>query len=276
MRTYRLLVIVIGVFIYCSLTAQGNAGNQKPSTNGTDTDSSVTKFLLDFENFDWTTPSKKDTVKVVSTEAKKDTSDSGLFDFSNFSWNTTEPAKKAELTITIGTQTWSAQNLDVSTFRNGDVIRESKNSSEWEAAYYKKEATWCYYNFDAANGPKYGKLYNLYAVADAKGLAPVGWHIPNKTEWETMMAATLADGSRLKGTNEGGYGFVQGGYLGANDFMSIGILGGWWSSTKTRVYGAYGSSVNDAGYGYTLHKDQAKFYGGDYSTQGLSVKCVRD
>ena len=33
--------------------------------------------------------------------------------------------------ITIGTQTWTSLNLDVSTFTNGEAIPEAKNAEEW-------------------------------------------------------------------------------------------------------------------------------------------------
>jgi hypothetical protein len=34
--------------------------------------------------------------------------------------------------IIIGTQIWATQNLDVSTFRNGDTIPEEKTYKEWK------------------------------------------------------------------------------------------------------------------------------------------------
>ena len=33
--------------------------------------------------------------------------------------------------ITIGKQTWTSKNLDVSTFRNGEAIPEAKNAKQW-------------------------------------------------------------------------------------------------------------------------------------------------
>jgi uncharacterized protein (TIGR02145 family) len=81
--------------------------------------------------------------------------------------------------IKIGTQIWATRNLDASTFRNGDTIPEAKTDEEWKAAGNDKKPAWCYYNNDPANGKKYGKLYNYYAVKDKRGLAPEGWHIPS-------------------------------------------------------------------------------------------------
>ena len=89
-------------------------------------------------------------------------------------------------TVTIGTQVWMTKNLDVATFRNGDPIPQAKTVEEWRAAGDNKQPAWCYYNNDPANGAKYGKLYNWYAVNDPRGLAPVGWHVPSDGEWTTL------------------------------------------------------------------------------------------
>jgi len=90
-------------------------------------------------------------------------------------------------TVTIGTQVWMKENLNVSTFRNGDPISEAKTAEEWKAAGEAKQPAWCYYDNDPKNGAKYGKLYNWYAVNDPRGLAPVGWHVPTSDEWEILI-----------------------------------------------------------------------------------------
>jgi uncharacterized protein (TIGR02145 family) len=89
-------------------------------------------------------------------------------------------------TVTIGTQVWMTKNLDVSTFRNGEPIIQAKTWGEWKVASENKQPAWCYYENDAANGTKYGKLFNWYAVNDSRGLAPVGYHIPSHDEWTEM------------------------------------------------------------------------------------------
>lgn len=88
--------------------------------------------------------------------------------------------------VKIGTQTWTTENLNVSTFRNGDQIPEAKTKEEWEKAGKEGRPAWCYYENDPKNGAKYGKLYNWYAVNDSRGLAPAGWHIPTDEEWTTL------------------------------------------------------------------------------------------
>jgi uncharacterized protein (TIGR02145 family) len=88
--------------------------------------------------------------------------------------------------VTIGTQTWTSKNLDVSTFRNGEPIPEAKSREEWQKARENKTAAFCYYDYDSKNGKVYGKLYNWYAVNDSRGLAPKGYHIPSDAEWTIL------------------------------------------------------------------------------------------
>ena len=101
----------------------------------------------------------------------------------------------------IGSQVWIAANLNVSHFRNGDIIPEVRGDDEWEKADNEGRAAWCYYNNDPANGAIYGKLYNWYAVNDPRGLAPKGWHVPCDDEW-TELEICLGEnaGGKMKET----------------------------------------------------------------------------
>ena len=78
-------------------------------------------------------------------------------------------------TVTIGTQIWMVENLKTTKYRNGDGIPNVTDNTQWGNL-----TTWAYcnYNNDAANGTKYGKLYNWYAVNDSRNIAPTGWHVP--------------------------------------------------------------------------------------------------
>jgi uncharacterized protein (TIGR02145 family) len=183
-------------------------------------------------------------------------------------------------TIQIGNQLWSKENLDVSFYRNGDEIPYVDNATTWAGL---TTGAWCYYNNDPANGEKYGKLYNWYAVNDARGLAPQGWHIPSDAEW-TILTTKLGEspGGKMKtagttnwstpntgATNSSGFAGLPGGCRGFDgSFFSIGASGNWWSSTE--------SSTTNAWY-------RNLYYGGsnvdrDYYTKrlGFSVRCVRD
>jgi uncharacterized protein (TIGR02145 family) len=105
-------------------------------------------------------------------------------------------------TVVIGTQTWMAENLNVSTFRNGDTIPEANTAEDWKTAGENGQPAWCYYENDPANGAKYGKLYNWFAVNDSRGLAPAGYHIPTNEEWTTLEYYLGNDaGNKMKSTS---------------------------------------------------------------------------
>ena len=106
--------------------------------------------------------------------------------------------------IKIGTQTWTTKNLDVSKFRNGDAIPLAKTNAEWALAGQNKQPAWCYYENKGENGTKYGKLYNWFAVMDARGLAPNGYHIPSDAEWTILTDYLGGDsiaGAKMKSTS---------------------------------------------------------------------------
>ena len=85
-----------------------------------------------------------------------------------------------------GNQIWMTRNLSVERFNNGEPIKHVKSYQEWVEAGINKQATWYYYDDDPINEIKHGKLYNFYAVNDARGLAPNGWSIPTWEDWETL------------------------------------------------------------------------------------------
>ncbi len=102
-----------------------------------------------------------------------------------FNWGTIQTWVSAK-EIRIFNQTWMTRNLDVISYKNGDLIPQCKNSYELENASRNKIGAWCYYNFDESRGAKFGKLYNWYAVSDDRGIAPVGYRIPTDEDWQTL------------------------------------------------------------------------------------------
>lgn len=148
--------------------------------------------------------------------------------------------------IKIGDQTWAKANLNVSTFRNGDTIPEAKTFKEWVAAGEAQKPVWCYYNNDPAMGQKYGRLYNWFALADPRGLAPKDWSLPADEDWmklKAFLGGQEVSGTKLKsttgwqegnnGTNESGFNGLPGGYRVENGaFINLGNTAVWWSTTE--------------------------------------------
>jgi uncharacterized protein (TIGR02145 family) len=182
-------------------------------------------------------------------------------------------------TITIGNQIWMAVNLDIGYFRNGDPIPQVTSDAEWRKAGNEGKPAWCYYNNDEANGKKYGRLYNWYAITDPRGLAPEGWHLPTDEEWN-ILAETLGSkaGTVMKSKNwQGGQGTGDSGFEGLpggnrnhdGSFHLINNYGVWWSATASQ----------QAGYAWFRSLTSANaFLTRDYSNKakGLSVRLLKD
>lgn len=184
-------------------------------------------------------------------------------------------------TVTIGAQEWTTKNLNVSKYRNGDIIPEVKDKNEW---YSLMTGAWCYYNNDPKNGAIYGKLYNWHAVNDPRGLAPEGFHIPSKTEWDTLISklgGISEAGGKMKttgitrwktpngnATNDSDFSGLPGGVRSNGSFYNIGGGGSWWSSSEEGTATAWSPRL-------------ASIYGNAYSDpqdkeNGYSVRCIRD
>jgi uncharacterized protein (TIGR02145 family) len=162
-------------------------------------------------------------------------------------------------TVTIGAQTWMAENLN-----------------------YAAEGSKCYKDEDG-NCAKYGRLYNW---ATAKTACPAGWHLPTDEEWTALInhiGGEETAGKYLKsasGWNDNGnggddYGFsaLPGGsgfYLsggGFGGFGKIGEMSFFWSAT----------AAEKGGYWYRAMRGENEKITKYYSAQSLfSVRCVAD
>lgn len=184
--------------------------------------------------------------------------------------------------IKINNQIWMSENLNVSTFINGDIIPEVRTAEAWKKAGVEKRPAWCYYNNDPKN-EDYGKLYNWYAVHDSRGLASKGWHIPSDGEWTTLtnflqedlavkkMKAPYGWTTNVSGSNESGFAGLPGGFRSNTGiFNQLGYYGGWWSSSSSQAEGAW----NRALYNDIASKEVYK--GEPYKASGLSVRCIKD
>lgn len=191
-------------------------------------------------------------------------------------------------TVKIGTQVWMSQNLNVSKYRNGDIIPQVTDPTEWANL---SEGAWCYYENSTANGSVYGKLYNWNAVTDPRGLAPLGFHIPSDVEWTTLTnyigGYTVAGGKmKTTGTLEAGTGLWQNPnynasnssrfsclpagyrYNGNGIFATLGTRTQLWSSTEKNITDAYYLYL-----GYSISSGNI-WYGNKFD--GCSVRCIKD
>lgn len=199
--------------------------------------------------------------------------------------------------VRIGDQIWMNKNLDVSQFRNADIIKQATSKEDWSEAGKNEEPAWCYYDFDESNGLKYGKLYNWYAVGDERGLAPEGWHIPSHEEWEQLIESFGKRYNIYKSMvifSEWGSEIEPKPSTSGFDALPGGLISGWpWNSSYKleRAYWwtsdeIYYEKLNSAFVPYTV-SERAKSieltkilknvdYGETLKSWGLSVRCVKD
>ena len=196
-------------------------------------------------------------------------------------------------TVLIGDQCWFAENLRSENYENGDAIPSNLSDSEWSSttsgavAVYGEDAGCDNLSPDidacdpAQSLEEYGRLYNWYAVDDARGLCPSGWHVPTDGEW-TLMTDELGGESIAGGQMKTTYGWYQGGN-GTNSIGFSGLPGGnryfsgafndagkdgdWWSSTPNESSAWYRGVDVD---GEDVNRSN------NYQRFGFSVRCIKD
>lgn len=201
-------------------------------------------------------------------------------------------AGKTYNTVQIGSQCWLKENLNVGTMidpsTGGDGSGNQTNNSVIEK--------YCYSD-DEANCTTYGGLYqwaeavnyqngatNTSSPSPAfsgniQGICPSGWHIPTKTELQTLSTYVSSDGNALKsigqgigsgaGTNTSGFSTLLAGYSGSfGIFFSFSSFAYFWSSTEWGSISAY--------YLDLFYNDNSINFFGYHKTYGLSVRCCKD
>ena len=186
---------------------------------------------------------------------------------------------KTYKTITIGTQTWMAENL----------------------AYKNGTGCWAYKN-DATSAATFGYMYDWET---ATKVCPAGWHLPSKAEFETLIKALGGEsvaGAKMKSEkywstdqkdvikkeaasnnknqtvdakqenlklNSSDFnGLPGGGFYVGNIFDYKGVYATWWTSTEENDNNAYYMFLNNISswtqFGNTINKNA--FY----------VRCVKN
>ena len=168
--------------------------------------------------------------------------------------------------VTIGTQTWFAENLNFET------------TDSW------------WYNNGPANGDVYGRLYTWDAALTA---CPNGWHLSSDDEWKTLemylgMSQSEADKTDYRGTDEAdklkstsdwkspdngtdevGFTALPGGMrssIGVGQYMNT--YGSWWMLDESHATGGWRRAM-DNGRGEITRTNYNKEY-------GFSVRCIKD
>lgn len=188
-------------------------------------------------------------------------------------------------TVTIGKQTWMAENLKAKKFSNGEAI---PTTSDPKLDIKQENVPMVYqwaFEGDTTKVPQYGRLYTFYAVVDKRNICPTGWHVPTQDEWKEMIAFLGGEdvaGKKLKEkgeihwereyeeTNETGFTARAGGYRnGDGPYGGLRAEGYWWTSTAQNEYFAWYwtmvSGYSTARTDYAIPKEN-----------GLSVRCIKN
>ncbi|MCL2183343.1 MAG: fibrobacter succinogenes major paralogous domain-containing protein [Chitinispirillia bacterium] len=208
--------------------------------------------------------------------------------------------------VTIGGQTWMAENLNYSAGgsqcygEDGQVFVGRDENGEYIFTTLSNAEV-------QANCAKYGRLYNWAAVmglpsscnetecasqvqSKHRGICPSGWHVPSDAEWETLVKYVDPDatedygnhaGIKLKsvngweyfststvGTDNYGFSALPGGNGYGSSFYNAGYYGFWWSATEGDAGNAWSR--------YMVYDDDGVSRG-SYDKAGLfSLRCLRD
>ncbi len=186
-------------------------------------------------------------------------------------------------TIGIGSQIWMAENLRTTKLNDGTIIPNLSDDSIWVKL---QTVGLCWYNNDSVKFQKfYGPLYNFYAVNTSQ-LCPIGWHVPDKSEWEKLALFVggenvaggklkESDGSHWNDPNKcilSNYNFMA--LPGGNrehfkgKFIDSGSLGYWWSSFSESFFISDCFSMSC----YDTHLNRFEIN----KREGLNVRCIKD
>lgn len=191
--------------------------------------------------------------------------------------------------VTIGTQTWMAENLNTGVMLNYGLGIEPENNGIVEKH--------CYNNTES-NCDIYGGLYHwgemmnytpsTETMSMVQGICPVGWHIPTGDDWNIMLdylGGTLT-GGKLKeegtahwpapntSTNESGFTALPGGCLYA-DLENPTKLGFGGKGVTALFWEAYDGN----GYTTNITLDSGNDIWPDAAIEDyfrVSVRCVKD
>ena len=209
--------------------------------------------------------------------------------------------------VVIGQQRWLSSNMRVTRYRNGDLVATGLTGISWEGTSQGASAVYPHTLVAGINSQSdmveaYGRLYNWFAVTDSRGLCPVGWRVPTDGDWDELTSyieeteypadvignalkscrqvesphpgdcATMVhprwNSSGNYGVDDFGFEAFPGGLRYSNgEYLGIGEIGSWWSSTSLGDDNAWHRSIY---YNSGIIDKSA-----DLRQMGLSVRCIK-
>jgi uncharacterized protein (TIGR02145 family)/uncharacterized repeat protein (TIGR02543 family) len=169
---------------------------------------------------------------------------------------------KSYKTVTIGGQTWMAENLNYTPL----------SGNSWNSTTYGRLYDW--------NAAMNGSGSSNANPSGVQGICPDGWHLPSTAEWSALVDYVGSPaGTKLKstsgwsgdgnGTDAYGFTALAGGTYISGGFQSTGLVGYWWTATEGGTSTAYWWRMVNSNVGVESGSGSSK-------SNGYSVRCVKD
>ena len=183
-------------------------------------------------------------------------------------------------TVTIGTQTWMAQNLNYKSVNSYCYNDSSKYCDQYGRLY-----TWAAAMDSAGSRDVNGKGCGFESACSPKhpvrGVCPEGWHLPDSTEWMTFINSVgsvgfagifIKDGNwYMQGRDKNSYYFTalpSGNRTCEERSINEGTNAFIWSSTEKDSKIAYNLSL--------FYRSDRADLSSSYKCIGISVRCLKD
>ena len=180
-------------------------------------------------------------------------------------------------TVTIGKQTWMAENLNYEVETGSSCYNDTLSNCQKYGRFY----TWAAAVGKSEDECGYGKYCNL-GNEKVRGICPEGWHLPDTTEWGELNKAVggrETAGKKLKstegwnnggnGTDDFGFSAVPISYREANgDYRPFGVNAFFMSSEQDTVGNMYDFYM---GHDYTKTD-----YGHCGKNLAFPIRCLKD
>ncbi len=186
-------------------------------------------------------------------------------------------------TIKIGNQIWMAENLRTTRYRNGDSVPNIIDNDAWANLL---SGAYCNYNntLSLDTIATYGRLYNYYAGADERGIAPKGWRVPYTSDWDILIEFLGGDsiaGGKLKeasdqhwvspnrADNSCGFTAIPSGFRYKNEyFQDEELYNSYWALP--------GFNELSSPFLYLFGWNTNFYRGVNYKVNGYSIRCIKN
>jgi len=155
-------------------------------------------------------------------------------------------------TITIGGQTWFAENI----------------------AFETKKGSWIYKK-NIENLKIFGRLYNWEAACE---VCPIGWKLPSLEAYKTLLKnITVKDSTQyydfLIEGGKSGFDIKLAGWYAGRKYGQLNEHSDFWTST---IYQPFSGATKNA-YRFSIYKvDKLVYWNSDYNYYGFSVRCIKN